>query len=119
MCVHTYFTVRNARHIYTESASKEYITFLRDENHTDDAGQVLYNQWELTGMSPPVLMAAATITLESFADGDFDGNGRVDLADFADYITECRTAPSFQFTNPDCGVVDDSVKAFALSAATT
>mgnify|MGYP003648550245 CR=1 FL=1 len=38
---------------FYQTASKEYIEFLRDENTTNTAGQVLYEQWELLGKSPP------------------------------------------------------------------
>lgn len=66
-----------------QSASKQYITFLRDENVTNDAGQVLYNAWLATGKSPPVDMATETLALTAHDGGDYDGNGTVDLVDYA------------------------------------
>ncbi|MBI1825787.1 MAG: hypothetical protein HYR83_05320 [Planctomycetes bacterium] len=39
--------------LYYQTASKEYVIFLRDQNQTNDKGSTLYDQWQLTGMSPP------------------------------------------------------------------
>lgn len=49
--------------LYYQSTSKEYITFLRDENHTDNQGQQLYDAWVAQGMSPPEVMAETTLTV--------------------------------------------------------
>jgi len=48
--------------LYYQTASKEYVTFLRDENRTDDWGNRLYNAWLSSGMSAPVLMASYVST---------------------------------------------------------
>ncbi|MFQ5653700.1 MAG: hypothetical protein ACE5GW_03090 [Planctomycetota bacterium] len=40
--------------VYYQTASREYIDFLRDENITNNAGEVLHTQWELSGKGPPV-----------------------------------------------------------------
>ncbi len=87
--------------LYYQSASKEYITFLRDENETNDAGDILYEQWELTGKSPPVLMATATIDLAPFANGDADDNGTVNLDDYAAFLA-CESNP----IGPSCEAFD-------------
>lgn len=69
--------------LYYQTSSKEYIEFLRDENISNDAGDVLYEQWELTGKSTPVLMHEVTILdLNSGGFADADCNGTVDLTDF-------------------------------------
>jgi hypothetical protein len=66
--------------LYYQTASKEYITFLRSENRTNDAGEVLYQQWELTGKSPPVLMRQRILSdLKHGKFGDEDCDGRSDL----------------------------------------
>ena len=79
--------------LYYQTASKEYITFLRDENSTNDAGDVIYDQWELTGKSPPVLMGQRIIAgLSGSQFGDSDCNGSVDLTDYA-RLEECATGP--------------------------
>ena len=48
----------NAKLLY-QTASKEYIEFLRDENRTNNAGQVLYDLWAANGRSAPVIMEEA------------------------------------------------------------
>ena len=42
--------------LYYQTASKDYIEFLRDENITDSRGQVLYDLWLNHGKSKPELM---------------------------------------------------------------
>jgi len=43
--------------LYYQTTSKEYIEFLRDENTTDDWGNVMYDLWAQNGRSAPVAMA--------------------------------------------------------------
>jgi plastocyanin len=45
-----------------QSTSREYVEFLRDENHTNGAGQQLYDVWAANGMSEPVVMAYDSVT---------------------------------------------------------
>ena len=51
--------------VYYQSASKEYIEFLRDENTTNDAGDIMHQAWLDTGMSEPVEMDVGTIVFAS------------------------------------------------------
>jgi hypothetical protein len=51
--------------VYYQTASKEYVEFLRDANTTNSAGTIAHQQWELLGKSPPVVMDAASIPLGS------------------------------------------------------
>ena len=69
--------------VYYQTASKEYIEFLLNENTTNDRGQILYDQWLLSGKGPPVIMDSQTITLDAddFVRGDCNTDGGVDLAD--------------------------------------
>lgn len=39
--------------------SREYVEFLRDENRTDDRGEVLWDAWSATGRAPPEELADA------------------------------------------------------------
>jgi hypothetical protein len=49
--------------LYYQTTSKEYIEFLRDENVTNSAGQVLYDAWVAQGKSAPEVMAVADATV--------------------------------------------------------
>ncbi len=44
-----------------QTTSKELIEFLRDENYTDDAGQIMYDLWNTNGKSAPVAMNSESI----------------------------------------------------------
>lgn len=48
----------NARLMY-QTVSKEYVEFLRNENSTNNAGQLLYDLWLANGKSAPVIMNEA------------------------------------------------------------
>jgi nitrate/TMAO reductase-like tetraheme cytochrome c subunit len=87
--------------LYYQTASKEFITFLRDANTTNAAGQVVYDQWEITGKSPPEEMSAGSLVIEPFAFGDFDDSGDVDLADFRLW-GGCLTGPGRGPLPPHC-----------------
>lgn len=48
--------------LYYQTTTKEYVTFLRDENVTNNAGQVMYDLWNNNGKSAPVAMNHETWT---------------------------------------------------------
>lgn len=50
--------------LWYQTASREYVEFLRDDNHTDDNGRHMFDLWERHGRSPPVDMVASTVTVE-------------------------------------------------------
>lgn len=50
--------------LWYQTTSHEYVEFLRDENHTDDRGQHMYDLWERYGRSPPVDMASDVVILD-------------------------------------------------------
>ncbi len=91
--------------LYYQTASKEYVTFLRDENTTpgNDWGNTLYELWDMNGKSPPVMMASQTISLVANGDGDHDGD--VDLADHA-ALAACLTGPDAGPPGAACGPFD-------------
>lgn len=68
---------------YYQTTSKEYIEFLLNENTTNAAGQIAYDQWEITGKSEPVAVDEATIDIVSFEflRGDTNGDLILDLID--------------------------------------
>ncbi len=45
---------------YYQTTSKEYIEFLRDENITNNSGQLMYDLWDQNGKSAPEVMNNAT-----------------------------------------------------------
>jgi hypothetical protein len=47
--------------LYYQTASREYVEFLRDENVTTSAGGILYDLWEQVDRSTPVAMASLQI----------------------------------------------------------
>lgn len=72
--------------VYYQSASKEYIEFLRDENTTDTHGQTIYDQWVATGKSPIVEMDFGTITLPSSCPADLTGDGLLNFFDVSAFL---------------------------------
>lgn len=84
-------TMRVDVRLYYQSASREFIEFLRNENNTNDAGDILYDQWEITGKSPPQLMVSDSLMPYVF--GDVNDDGFVDLSDYAAYYS-CETGPN-------------------------
>ena len=50
--------------LYYQSTSKEYVEFLRDENHTNQTGQNLYNSWVAQGKAAPFVMAQAAVGVD-------------------------------------------------------
>jgi hypothetical protein len=65
----TYYTLPNTAvtvtaRLWYQAVSKEYVEFLRDENVTNEAGNVLYDLWAANGRGAPSLMAEATIPVE-------------------------------------------------------
>ncbi len=78
--------------LYYQSTSKEFIEFLRDENTTDSQGQDLYDLWNNNGKCPPEVMVQLQVPLVPLAPGDHDGDGDIDLADYASFPA-CLTGP--------------------------
>jgi hypothetical protein len=52
-------TFRVVASLNYQTVSKEYVEFLRDENRTNTAGDVMYALWDANGKSAPVLMNQA------------------------------------------------------------
>jgi hypothetical protein len=49
--------------VYYQSVSKEFMEFLRDENHTNNAGQLMYDAWAAHGRAAPVAMVSDTLSV--------------------------------------------------------
>jgi len=80
--------------LYYQTTSKEYIEFLRDENITDDRGQIAYDQWVLHGKSAPALMDELTIDLLATNPADLDGDGTVGAIDLAMLLASWGPCPA-------------------------
>ncbi|MCG3130320.1 MAG: hypothetical protein FLDDKLPJ_01074 [Phycisphaerae bacterium] len=88
-------------HLYYQTVTRHYIEALRDGNTTDHWGETLHRLWRRSGKGPPILMAAGRIELSEFLRGDADGDGDLDLDDYARFAgclgrtvareEECRT----------------------------
>jgi hypothetical protein len=53
-------TTRVDVRLYYQSTSKEFVEFLRDENHSNTNGQAMYDLWNDNNKCPPTLMAQTT-----------------------------------------------------------
>ncbi|MGE4619584.1 MAG: hypothetical protein AAEJ04_07230, partial [Planctomycetota bacterium] len=90
--------------VWYQTASKEYIEFLKDENITNDAGDILYEQWLQHDKGPPVLMdqiSSLEIGLAAFIRGDANIDGVLNILDpvtilewlfFGEEFSFCPTA---------------------------
>ena len=67
--------------LYFQTSSKEYIEFLRDNNVTDDRGDVIYDLWLGENKSAPVAMDSMEIELVDGNPADLNGDGIVNGAD--------------------------------------
>ncbi|MBX3322523.1 MAG: hypothetical protein KF757_05990 [Phycisphaeraceae bacterium] len=72
--------------LFYQTASKEYIDFLRSENKTNNAGEVAYEQWLVTGKSAPVEMDFASLEIAQPCLGDFNGDGDVNFFDVQAFL---------------------------------
>jgi len=61
--------VRAEVYLYYQTTSKEFVEYLRDNNHTDSAGQDLYDAWVAHGRSTPELMAQQSVALDPSGTG--------------------------------------------------
>jgi hypothetical protein len=56
--------------VYYQTSSKEYMDFLRAANTTNNAGEIAFEQWIITGKSEPALMDQTVVTLPCYANCD-------------------------------------------------
>jgi len=68
--------------LFYQTTSREYVTFLRDENGTDGAGQLMFDLWEGNGKAAPVAMIADTawIDLSSIGENRPGSRSRLDMS---------------------------------------
>jgi hypothetical protein len=90
--------------VFFQTTSREYIEFLRDQNTTNNTGQVAYDQWVLHGRSAPALMDLAAIDLPA-CPGDVNGDGVIDFNDLLEFLNLYNAQDPIADVNGD-GVVD-------------
>ncbi|QKK03408.1 MAG: hypothetical protein HND55_12505 [Pseudomonadota bacterium] len=64
-----------------QTATRQYIEELRDNNISDDWGDTLYALWQESGRSPPEIMGQVAAATSPFVRGDFNDNGALDPSD--------------------------------------
>jgi len=109
--------VRADVRVYHQVTTKEYIEFLRDQNTTNDKGQIAYDQWVLHGKSEPTLMdfastSVSTCTQDFNADGDFGTDQ--DIEAFFQCLGGncCPTCGSSDFNGDGDYGTDQDIEAF-------
>ncbi|MDG2423283.1 MAG: multiheme c-type cytochrome [Phycisphaerales bacterium] len=83
-----------------QTTTKEYIEFLRDNNHTDLKGQIAYDAWVDHGKSAPVTMDLVEIDLE-IPEGDGDTCDSPLIASLGSNSFDTSDATDSGFGNPD------------------
>jgi MYXO-CTERM domain-containing protein len=104
--------------VYYQSMTREYIEFLRSENHTDDKGEKLEEIYLATGEAPPlpVSQADAAIEIRALPDntggGGAGGGGAAPARSESDDSCGCRTVG-----DAGAGWLPAAVAGLALAAA--
>lgn len=84
-----------------QTVTRHYIEALRDNNHTDDWGEILYSLWLGSEKGAPVPITSQSLSLAPFTRGDFDDNGLVEEGDLAGFQS-CFGVPM----TPQCALAD-------------
>ncbi|NOT01439.1 MAG: hypothetical protein HOP29_12510 [Phycisphaerales bacterium] len=75
-----------------QTVTRHYIEALRDGNHSDQWGDILYDLWLATDKGPPIPIVSDELALAAFLRGDADADGDLDLGDLSRYV-ECASGP--------------------------
>ncbi len=94
--------------VYYQTITREAVEGLRDANHTNNAGQVLYEQWLATGKSAPLVMDDVEIDLTGFCAADFNADGARNVRDFVAFQTAFATGRvEADYTNDGAFTIED------------
>lgn len=94
-----------------QTTTKEYVTFLRDANVTNNTGQIAYDQWVLHGKSEPTEMDFISVDLSSCI-ADVNADGGVDGSDVEAFFTLWATGATPADFNNDGGVDGGDIETF-------
>ncbi len=94
--------VRAEVRLYYQTASREYIEFLRDEGIPGGAGDTLYALWAGSGKSPPELMASAISGVPTQITGDVNCDGVVDFDDIDPFVLALTGPAAYALEYPNC-----------------
>jgi len=106
--------VRAEVRVLYQTTSKEYIEFLRDENTTNNAGQIAYDQWVLHGKSAPAEIDFDSIDLVEPCVGDFDQDGGITGSDIAAFFTAFEQGDSTADVDQDGGITGGDIAIFFI-----
>ncbi len=97
--------------VFFQTTTKEYIEFLRDENTTNTAGQVAYDQWVLHGRSRPAVMDNIFVDVSGRCTADVDSDADIDSDDIVLFFSNWEAGEA-DFDGDDDTDSDDIVVFF-------
>jgi PKD repeat protein len=118
---------RVVANLYYQTLSKEYVEFLRDENITDDWGNILYDLWNNNGKSAPVVMKTATFDIvpvvelppvAEFAASPQSGDAPLEVS-FSDLSTNNPTVWLWDFGDGATSTLQNPTHAFTAAGVYT
>lgn len=104
-----------------QTTTKEYVEFLRDENVTNDWGNILYNLWNTNGKSAPVAMQTVTHDIQpvvtqppvaDFAGTPLSGDAPFTV-NFADLSTNAPSSWAWNFGDGNSSTEQNPTNIFA------
>lgn len=87
---------------YYQIVTRHYIEALRDGNHTNSWGEILYDLWVRTDRAAPTAMHTVTIDLAPLLRGDVNCDDRVNNFDIDAFVLALVDADVYAATYPDC-----------------
>jgi hypothetical protein len=79
-------TARIVATAYYQNTPRQYIEMLRDNNHTDQWGQVLHNLWVQTGRGAPIAMTSHAVDVPASCPADWNRDGAFTSADVTQFV---------------------------------
>jgi hypothetical protein len=102
--------------LYYQTASREYVEFLRDENTTTAAGETLFELWEQHNQSLPVEMARLTVAPASTLKRCHRSVARAQRSYLRRYLREWSRCYSAEAAGRNCDAADPEARIAAAAA---